>query len=172
VQQRRKPGAGSGQQPNPGNGSEDRLGAGRERLIRQLLTESLFLAIGGGALGVGFAFASIRLLLRLDPGNIPRLDETSVDLRVLLFALAASIITGLLFGIFPALSVSRCDPSEALAQSGTRSATGAQSRLRQGLIIAQIALTVILLIGSGLFSRSLMKVDSVRRASILTRRSQ
>ena len=68
------------------------LGGGRARLIRQLLTESLFLAAGGGALDIAFTFASIRLLLRLDPGNIPRLDETSVDLRVLLFALVVSIL--------------------------------------------------------------------------------
>jgi predicted permease len=137
------------------------LGASRARLIRQLLTESLYLAIGGGALGVGFAFASIRLLLRLDPGNVPRLDETSVDLRVLLFALAVSLLSGFLFGMFPALSVSACDPAEVLTQSESRSVKGAQGRFRQGLIIAQISLTVVLLIGSGLFIRSLLMVDSV-----------
>jgi putative ABC transport system permease protein len=137
------------------------LGAGRARLIRQLLTESLSLAIGGGTLGIGLAFATTRILLRLDPGNIPRLDETSVDLRVLLFASSVSILTGLLFGLFPALSASRCDPSEILTQSGSKSVKGEQSRFRQGLITAQVALTVVLLIGSGLFIRSLMKVDSV-----------
>ena len=137
------------------------LGARRSRLIRQLLTESLFLAGSGGALGCCLAFISIRLLLRLDPGNIPRLDETSLDSRVLFFALGVSVLTGLLFGLFPAWSASRCDPSEVLNHSGSRTVKGTQSRFRQGLIVAQVALTVVLLTGSGLLIRSLMRVQSV-----------
>ena len=137
------------------------LGACWPRLVRQLLTESLCLAITGGALGVGLAYASIRLLLRLDPGNIPRLDETSVDLRVLLFALALSVLTSFLFGILPALAMSRCDPAEVLTHFGNRTVKGTQNLFRQGLITAQIAFTVVLLIASGLLVRSLLKVDSV-----------
>lgn len=139
------------------------LGAGRARLLRQLLTESLFLALAGGTLGVCLAFASIRLLLRLDPGNIPRLDETSVDLGVLLFAVGISTMTGLFFGLFPALMVSRCDPAQVLTQAGTRSVKGTRSLFRQGLIIAQVALTVVLLTGSGLLLRSLSNVLSVKK---------
>ena len=139
------------------------LGAGRSRLIRQLLTESLFLAASGGALGCCVALASIRLLTRVDPGNIPRLRETSLDSRVLFFTLGVSVLTGLLFGLFPALTASRCDPSEVLAHAGTRSVKGTRSRFRQGLIIGQIALTMVLLTGSGLLIRSLVRVDAVEK---------
>ena len=139
------------------------LGAGRSRLLRQLLTESFFLGIAGGALGVFVAFASIRLLLRLDPGNIPRLDETSVDMPMLFFALGVSILTSLLFGLFPALAVSRCDPARVLTQAGSRGVKGTRSRFRQGVVIAQVALTVVLLTGSGLLIRSFIKVLSVEK---------
>jgi predicted permease len=139
------------------------LGAGPARLLRQLLTESLLLGIVGGALGVCLAFASIRLLLRLDPGTIPRLEEASVDVRVLLFALGISLLTSALFGLFPAFSASRCDPSEVFGQSGSRSVRGTRNRFRQGLIVAQVALTVVLLTGSGLLIRSLIRVLSVEK---------
>ena len=139
------------------------LGAGRLRLIRQLLTESLFLAAGAGALGCCVAFTSIRLLMRVDPGNIPRLDETSLDGRVLLFTLGESLLIGLLFGLFPALTASRCDPSEVLAHSGSRSVKGTRSRFRQGLIVLQVALTIVLLTGSGLLIRSLKRVHAVEK---------
>ena len=139
------------------------LGAGPGRLLRQLLTESLLLGVGGGALGICLAFASIRLLLRLDPGNIPRLEEASVDMRVLFFALGISLLTSALFGLFPACSASRCDPCEVLAQSGSRSVKGTRNRFRQGLIVGQVALTVVLLTGSGLLIRSLIKVLSVEK---------
>jgi predicted permease len=148
------------------------LGAGRPRLIRQHLTESLLLAASGGALGCCMAFASIRLLARVAPGNIPRLDETSLDGRVLFFALGISVLTGLLFGLFPALAALRCDLSEILAHSGTRSVRGARSRFRQALIVVQVALTVVLLTASGLFLRSLMRVQAAEKGfephSILT----
>jgi predicted permease len=139
------------------------LGAGRSRLLRQLLTESLFLGLAGGALGAVVAFASIRLLLRLDPGNIPRLDEASVDIPVLFFALGVSILTSLLFGLFPALAVSRCDPARVLTQGGSRGVKGTRGRFRHGVIITQVALTVVLLTGSALLVRSLIKVLSVEK---------
>jgi predicted permease len=137
------------------------LGASRSRLIRQLLTESFLLAAGGGVLGCYMAFASIRLLMCLNPGNIPRLEETSLDTTVLFFALGVSALTGLLFGLFPALSASRCHPSAGLNSSGSRSVKGMRSRFRSGLIVSQVALTLVLLVGSGLFIRSLQKVYSV-----------
>jgi putative ABC transport system permease protein len=139
------------------------LGAGRARLLQQLLTESLFLGIAGGALGVCLAFASIRLLLKLDPGNIPRLEEISVDIRVLFFALGISMLTSLLFSLFPALAVSSCEPVQVLTQAGNRNVKGMRSRFRQGLIVAQVALTVVLLTGSGLLIHSLIKVLSVEK---------
>ncbi len=139
------------------------LGAGRSRLIRQLLTESFFLAVCGGAFGCGVAFTSIRLLMRVDPGNIPRLEETSLDSRVLFFTLGVSLLTGLLFGLFPALTASRCDPSEVLTHSGTRSVKGTRSRFRRGLIVVQVALSFVLLTGSGLLIRSLWRVQSVEK---------
>jgi predicted permease len=137
------------------------LGAGPVRLLRQILTESVLLGVAGGALGVCLAFASIRLLLRLDPGNIPRLDEASVDMRVLFFAVGISLLTSVLFGLFPAFSASRSDPCEVFLQSGSRSVRGTRNWFRRGLIIAQVALTVVLLTGSGLLIRSLLKVLSV-----------
>jgi len=139
------------------------LGAGRSRLIRQLLTESLFLAVCGGALGCCVAFTSIRLLMRVDPGNIPRLDQASLDSRVLFFTLGVSLVTGLLFGLFPALTASRCDLSDVLTHSGTRSVKGTRSHFRQGLVVVQVALTFVLLTGSGLLIRSLLRVQSVEK---------
>ena len=137
------------------------LGAGRTRLLSQLLTESLVLATCGGAFGCCLAFASLRLLLQLDPGNIPRLDEASIDPVVLLFATGVSMFTGLMCGLFPALLASRCSPSVALTHFADRSVKGMRSRFRSSLIVAQTALTVLLLAGSGLLIRSLLRVNSV-----------
>jgi putative ABC transport system permease protein len=137
------------------------LGARRSRLLSQLLTESLVLATCGGAFGCCLAFASLRLLLQLDPGNIPRLDEASIDPVVLLFATGLSMVTGLMCGLFPALFASRCSPSIALTHFAGRSIKGTRSRFRSSLIVAQTALTVLLLAGSGLLIRSLLGVYSV-----------
>jgi predicted permease len=148
------------------------LGAPRSRLIRQLLTESFLLAMGGGVMGCCLALVSIRILMRLDPGNIPRLEETSIDNSVLFFAMALSTITGSLFGLFPALSASSCSPSAVLNYSGNRNVRGRGGRFRAALIVGQVALTVVLLTGSGLLIRSLQKVYSVDKGfdshSILT----
>lgn len=137
------------------------LGASRWRLIRQMLTESLCLAVAGGVLGVFVAFAGIRVLTRISQGNIPRLDETSIDARVLLFTLCASFLTALLFGLFPALLASRCNLNEALKSAGTRSVKGGAGRLHRGLMVAEMALTIVLLAGSGLLIRSFVKLQSV-----------
>jgi predicted permease len=130
------------------------LGAGRGRLIRQVLTEAILLACGGGAMGVVIALVAIRLLLRLDPGDIPRLGETSIDLRVLCFTMAASLGTGLLFGILPALRVSRQNLGETLKRGGEKGAVGSGRRSRQGLIVLEVAMAVVLLTGAGLLLRS------------------
>jgi putative ABC transport system permease protein len=137
------------------------LGASRLRLVRQLLAESLCLAGAGGILGTLAAFVAIRLLVDLHPGNIPRLEETSVDWRVLLFAVCASLATALLFGLFPALSASRCNLNEVLKNSGNRAVKGAACRLQRGLTVAEVALTFVLLAGSGLLIRSFLKLQSV-----------
>ena len=137
------------------------LGAERARLIRQMMTEALLLAFGGGILGVLVAYAALRLVLHFHPGNIPRLDETSLDARVLLFTIAASLLTGLAFGFLPAITASRVNVSSLLKQAGNRNVAGASNALRNGLIVTQVALSVILLAGAGLLIRSYLKVQSV-----------
>ncbi|MGA8267489.1 MAG: ABC transporter permease [Candidatus Acidiferrales bacterium] len=137
------------------------LGAGRKRLIRQLLTEAVSMACAGGALGVGIALAAIRILQRFDPGNIPRLNETSLDSRVLIFSIGLSLLTGIIFGILPALAVSRTNLSEMLKQGGARGIAGSSNRLRHGLIVIEIGLAVVLLSGSALLIRSYLKLQSV-----------
>jgi predicted permease len=135
------------------------LGASRWRLIRQLLAESMILAGAGSTLGVAVAFLAIRLLPRMHPGNIPRLDETSINGYVLLFTIGLSLATAVLSGLLPALSASRCTLSEVLKSSGNRSVKGGQ--LRHGLVIGEVALTVVLLTGSGLLIRSFLRLQSV-----------
>jgi putative ABC transport system permease protein len=137
------------------------LGAGRERLVRQLLTESVSMSCVGGALGVIIALVGIRILQRFDPGNIARLNETSLDARVLIFSVVLSLLTGILFGILPALSVSGVDLSELLKQGGMRGIAGTSNRLRHGLIVIEIGLAVVLLSGSALLIRSYLKLQSV-----------
>lgn len=137
------------------------LGASRLRLVRQLSIESLSLATAGGVLGVLAASATVRMLIHFHPVNIPRLGETTLDARVLLFAVGASLATVLLCGMFPAWSVSRCDLNEVLKSSGSRAATGAVGGLHRGLAIGQVALTFVLLAGAGLLIRSLLNVQAI-----------
>jgi predicted permease len=137
------------------------LGASRARLIRQLFTESLMLACGGGILGVLAAFGAVRALLRLNPGNFPRIEEASVDGRVLLFSAGVSIITALLFGLLPAISASRSGLAEMLKHSGSQGVKGGAGHARQALIAAEVALSVVLLAGAGLMIRSLVRLNAV-----------
>jgi len=137
------------------------LGAGRMRMVRQMLTESLLLGFAGGSVGIGLAYVFLHGLLRLNPGNIPRLNEASLDSRVLLFTVALSILTSVLFGILPALSASRINLIEFLKSGGSRGAVGSRSRLRSGLIVAEIGLVVILLAGAGLLLRSYLNIESI-----------
>jgi putative ABC transport system permease protein len=136
------------------------LGAGARRVVRQLLTESVLLGLLGGALGVLLASAGTKLLLAYVPGDLPRSQTVSLDLRVLLFAVGVSVITGLIFGLAPALRSAMPDLQDALKE-GSRGSTGEQHRLQRGLVIAEIGLALVLLIGAGLTLKSIWYLNSV-----------
>jgi putative ABC transport system permease protein len=138
------------------------LGASRGRVIGQLLTESTLLALAGGALGWLLAVWGVKLMTGLLPQDFPRLREVSLDWRVLLFTLLASVSTGIVFGLAPAWQSAKTDVHETLKESA-RGATGGwrQRRLRHLLIIAEIALSLVLLVGAGLSLRSFMHLQSV-----------
>jgi len=138
------------------------IGAGRGRLVRQLLTESLLLSAIGGALGVVLAAWALGPLLRLSPPEIPRLADTTIDPAVLLFTLAASTLTGLIFGLVPAAQASRTDPQTTLRESGNSSTGGLErQRLRSALFVSEVALAFVLAVASGLLLRSLRQVEGV-----------
>jgi putative ABC transport system permease protein len=135
------------------------LGAWRGRIVRQLLTESVLLACAGGVLGLLFALWGVRLLSAFVPENVPRFGATSIDLRVLGFTLAASVLTGLLFGIAPAIQSSRFDLNEALKDGGRTGTDGrSRRRVRSILIVSEVALSLVLLVGAGLLIKSFVKL--------------
>jgi putative ABC transport system permease protein len=136
------------------------LGAGRLRMIRQLLTEALLLSAMGGAVGVGLAWLFLRLLLRLDPGDIPRLQQASLDPWVLLFTVALVLITCVLFGTLPAIHAARPGPLETLRSARGSGTAVASGRGRNLLIVGQVSLVMVLLAGAGLLVRSYLKVVS------------
>jgi putative ABC transport system permease protein len=141
------------------------LGAGRSRIVRQLLTESVLLAVAGGVLGLALGFAGVRALLAVSPAGLPRLGEDSVvgvDWRVLAFTLAVSLATGMLFGLFPAWTASRTDLNSVLKESSSRSGSGfRQGRTRSLLVISQVSLALVLLVGSVLLIRTLIALHAV-----------
>ena len=138
------------------------LGASRLRVIRQLLTESLLLAFAGGVVGLLLALWGVVFMTKLLPQNFPRLDEIKLDWRVLAFTLLASVLTGILFGLAPALQISKSDVNESLKESGRGSIGGRrQKRLRNLLIVSEVALSVVLLVGAGLLFRSFLQLQSV-----------
>ncbi|HEU0176950.1 MAG TPA: ABC transporter permease [Blastocatellia bacterium] len=133
------------------------LGASRATLVRQLLTESVLLAASGAALGILLAFWGTSFIAAQLPTGIPRLQEANVDARVLVFTLAVSLLTGLLFGLAPALQASRPNLTEGLKE-GERGSSGRRQRLRSVLVVGEVALTLTLLVGAGLL------IQSFRRA--------
>lgn len=137
------------------------LGATRSRISRQLITENVVLSLFGGALGVLLALWATEFLLTISPADVPRLDEVGVDRGVLLFALAVSIGNGLVFGLVPALGVSRPDLKRSLNASGTGTVALARRRLRSGLTVSQLALALVLLVGAGLMMQSLVRLWAV-----------
>jgi predicted permease len=137
------------------------LGAGRGRMVRQLLTESMLVGFGGCAVGIVLAVLFLRLLPMLDPGNIPRLNEASLDARVFLVAITGSLLTSLLAGLMPAIGASRMELTEFLKSHAMRGSSAGHSRLQSALIVAQTAIVVVLLAGAGLLIRSYINVESL-----------
>jgi len=137
------------------------LGAGRRRLVRQLLTESLLLSVAGGAAGLALAAWGVEVLVRLAPASLPRLTEIRIDLPVLLFTLCASVATGLLFGLVPALQTAGGDMSVTLKDSGRGSAGAGGKRVRSVLVVAELALALVLLTGAALLLRTLARLERV-----------
>ena len=138
------------------------LGASRWRVMRQLLTESAMLALAGGLLGLLLSSYGVTAITKLLPQTFPRLNEIGMDWRVFGFTLGASLLTGFLFGFAPALHISRADVQEAMKETARGTAGSARhTRLRHALIVAEVALSVVLLAGAGLLFRSFMRLQAV-----------
>ena len=153
------------------------LGAARSQIVGQLLTESVLLSCFGGALGLLLAYWGLKLLVAVSPDNIPRLNEIAVDWRVLFFTIMISFVTGIIFGLVPALQSSKPDLNATLKEGGRGARVGGSSRVVRNLfVIAEVALSLVLLIGAGLMIKSFMRLQNVtpgfRTENILTLRLQ
>jgi putative ABC transport system permease protein len=139
------------------------LGAGRLRVIRQLLTESLLLSVLGGTLGLLLAWWGLQFLLAQSPLDLPRVKDVGLDINVLLFTAGISVLTGVIFGLAPALQASRIDLQHSLKEGG-RNATGGvlSNRVRAVLVVVEVALSLVLLVGAGLLGRSFLLLSEVR----------
>ena len=142
------------------------LGAGRWHIIRQLLTESLVISLTGGILGLILGFAGVRFLLAINPGSIPRIGDdgsaVTVDSHVLLFTLGISVLTGIFFGLVPAITASRKNLAAILNESSNRSGVGFRSgKVRSVLVVSEMALALVLVIGAALLIRTFMKLQAV-----------
>ena len=141
------------------------LGAGRGRLVMQMLTESVLLSLLGGAAGLVVSALSLEVVRQIHPGNIPRMDELGMDFGVLAFTLGISILTGIVFGLAPALRASRVDLNSALKAGGRSSSSGGlrvrRDKLRGALVIAELAISLTLLAGAGLLIRSFVRLVDV-----------
>jgi predicted permease len=152
------------------------LGSPRSRVVRQLLTESLLLSIAGGLAGLALGYASVRVLLAAAPGNIPRIgvdgSGIDVDVTLLLFTMAVSVSTGVLFGVVPALTAARTELSAAFKDSGVAADGGRRNRAQAALVVAEMMLALVLLVGSGLMIRTFQALSTVDRGfnprSVLT----
>ncbi|MEO8129378.1 MAG: ABC transporter permease [Bryobacteraceae bacterium] len=151
------------------------LGADRSRLVRQMVTESLLLSVSGGALGLGLAKLSMRTLERFIPAGMASSTGLSMDARVLLFTLGLAILTGVVFGLAPALQAAGINLSEGLNQGGRSGIGGRGKLLRHTLVVSEVALALVLLVGAGLMIQTLLKLRAVDpgfdAANILTMRT-
>ena len=142
------------------------LGASRARIVRQLLTESVLLSLAGGFVGLVLGFAGMRALLSVSPAGLPRIGDNGsaigIDWRMLGFTLGVSLLTGVLFGLFPAFSASRSDVSSTLKESGNRSGTGfREGKARSLLVVSEVSLALVLLIGAALLIRTFIALHDV-----------
>ena len=138
------------------------LGAGRWRIIRQLLTESSLLAVLGGTVGLALSFLLIKLLVAIGPANIPRLDQVGLNARVLAFTMGVAALVGLLFGLAPALQASKTDLNDVLKEGGRSGSEGhGRNRARALLVVSEIALSLLLLVGAGLLIKSFVLLREV-----------
>ena len=141
------------------------LGARRLRIVRQLLTESLLLALLGSALGLGFAWLGIKALIAISPGDLVNLQTVGLNLTVLLWTLGVSLLTGIIFGMAPAFHISRLNLNDSLKEGGKSESAQASGsrRLRSALVVSEIALAVVLLASAGLLIRSFVRLQQVDR---------
>ncbi|MBI1760068.1 MAG: ABC transporter permease [Acidobacteria bacterium] len=137
------------------------LGAGRARIVRQLLTESVLLSLGGGLLGLLLAWWGMEALLRFIPENLPRLAEIALDRWALGFTFTVALLTGIVFGLAPALQASKVDLTEAMKDGARGSSSSGKARLRGALIVAEVALALMLLVGAGLLVQTFIKLQRV-----------
>ena len=138
------------------------LGAGRGQIISQLLTESVLLSLAGAAAGLAVAWAGLQIVITLRPANLPRLDETTLDGTVLFFTAILAVFTGILFGLLPALQLSRPDVTEALKDGGRTGTAGRSRQLaRRSLVVLQLASSVVLALAAGLLIRSLVELNRI-----------
>ena len=149
------------------------LGAGRWQLLRQILTESVLLALGGAAIGVVLSVWGLELLKQIGARTVPRLAEANVDLTVLIVTAVVAVGTGILFGLIPGLASAKPELTEALKEGGRSSTTGARrNQLRNSLVVVEIALALVLLVGAGLLLKSYARVQNIdpgfERTNILT----
>lgn len=137
------------------------LGASRWRIIRQLLTESLLLSIVGGVVGLFFGYWGVKALISLNADRIPRANEISLDWKVMLFTFGISILTGVLFGIVPAIQTAKADLHETLKEGGRSAAATTKQWVRNALVVAEIAMALAVLVGAGLLVKSFLRVQEV-----------